>query len=161
MRNFQSCTIEAPAGQVAPLLATAGSSDDLVWPRRWPPQVFDRPPGVGARGGHAVIRYSITEYEPGSRVRYAFDPGSGIEGWHEFRLEPAGSGRCVVTHEINGRTTGGMLLGWPLAIRWFHEALVADLFDNLHRLTGHPPARPARWSLWVRFLRATLRRTKK
>ncbi|WP_206062902.1 hypothetical protein [Nocardioides piscis] len=42
----------------------------------------------------------------------------------------------------------------PLAVRWFHEALMQDLFDNAERqVTGTVAGRPARWSPWVRALR--------
>ncbi|MEV7907606.1 hypothetical protein AB0P04_38905, partial [Streptomyces anulatus] len=55
---------------------------------------------------------------------------------------------------IVGTVEGRMAVLWPLVIRWMHEALVHDLFDNAERAaTGRMSRRPARWSLWVRLLR--------
>ncbi len=38
-------------------------------------------------------------------------------------------------------------------MRWLHDAVVEDLFDRAERALGTGPARPARWSPWVRALR--------
>ncbi|MFD2119476.1 SRPBCC family protein [Streptomyces cirratus] len=103
--------------------------------------------------GHGRIRYEVSAYEPGTRVRFTFTPGLGLEGHHEFVVVPDGPARCEVVHTASGRLAGKMRLVWPLAIRWLHEALLADLFDNIEReATGHL-VRPARWSPWVRLLR--------
>ncbi|GIG63147.1 hypothetical protein Lfu02_75190 [Longispora fulva] len=159
MRNIQSRTIKAPPTTVADLLAGLGGPDDQLWPSSWPPQRFDRPPGVGARGGHSSIRYTVTEWEPGRRARYTFDHGLGIDGWHEFRLTADGPDTCTLTHEIRARTRGKVILSWPFAVRWLHEALVADLFDNAQRHCEGVAVRPARWSPWVRLIRAARRRS--
>lgn len=53
-----------------------------------------------------------------------------------------------------------MRLLWPLLVRWFHEALVRDLFDNLERtVTGRLADPPARWSRWVVAMRHIHART--
>jgi hypothetical protein len=47
-----------------------------------------------------------------------------------------------------------MRWAWPLMVRWLHEALVQDLFDNAERrVTGTLAGRRARWSPWVRAMR--------
>jgi hypothetical protein len=46
-----------------------------------------------------------------------------------------------------------MLLVWPLAIRWLHDACLEDLLDRAGAEVGSPAASPSRWSPWVRVLR--------
>jgi hypothetical protein len=54
---------------------------------------------------------------------------------------------------IEGRLTGVARLTWPLAIRWAHDSVLEELFDNAERAAGAEPERPARRSAWVRLLR--------
>ncbi|WP_344654410.1 DUF2867 domain-containing protein [Cryptosporangium japonicum] len=130
-----------------------GSPDDTLWPRRWPPLTFDRPLQVGASGGHSAIRYTVVEYDPGRRVRCAFDPAIGVRGHHEFRAEPLADDRVRVVHECDATLHGRMRLLWPLAIRWLHDALIEDALDNAERTTTGTVGRPHHWSTWVRLLR--------
>ncbi|MET9696119.1 SRPBCC family protein [Streptomyces sp. NPDC006529] len=160
MQNVQERTIDAPATEVGALLDRLGTPDDRIWPApAWPPLVLDAGPAVGSRGGHGRIAYAVVAYEPGRRIRFAFAPGRGLDGHHEFVVIPQGPERCRISHVARGRLEGRMRLLWPLMIRWLHEALLQDLFDNLQRAaTGHLP-RPARWSLRVRLLRRALSRS--
>ncbi|MFI9009715.1 SRPBCC family protein [Actinosynnema sp. NPDC053489] len=125
-----------------------------LWPAdRWPPLVLDRPLGVGADGGHGFVRYRCTAHEPGRRAEFAFGPTTGVAGTHVLEAVPGG-----LRHTLTGRPRGLMRLWWPLAVRWLHDALIEDLLDNAARAAGHPPVHPARWSTWVRLLRAAARR---
>jgi hypothetical protein len=45
---------------------------------------------------------------------------------------------------------------WP-PIRWLHDAVLEELLDRAGAAVGDPPARPARWSPWVRVCRRLLR----
>ncbi|GAA3840548.1 hypothetical protein GCM10022243_03670 [Saccharothrix violaceirubra] len=120
-----------------------------LWPAdHWPPLRLDRPLGVGADGGHGFVRYTCTAYEPGARVEFTFAPGLGLVGTHTLYVVPGG-----LRHVLRGKATGSMRLWWPLAIRWLHDALMEDLFDNAEKAAGRTPARPVRWSWWVRKLR--------
>ncbi|MFD1149789.1 SRPBCC family protein [Saccharothrix hoggarensis] len=137
---------------------SAGLVDRVVelWPSdRWPALVLDRPLGVGADGGHGFVRYRCTDHVPGQRAEFTFDPRIGVTGTHVLEAVPGG-----LRHTLTGRTSGLMRLGWPLAVRWLHDALIEDLFDNAAHAAGHPPVRPRRWSPWVRLLRAAARRRK-
>ncbi|PSL58012.1 hypothetical protein B0I31_101227 [Saccharothrix carnea] len=125
-----------------------------LWPSdRWPPLVLDRPLGVGADGGHGFVRYRCTDYVPGQRVEFTFARSLGVDGGHVLEAVPGG-----LRHTLTGRPRGLMRLGWPLAVRWLHDALLEDLLDNAARAAGHPPVHPARWSPLVRLLRAVARR---
>lgn len=154
MQNIQRRTIDAPGADVGALLDLLSTPQDRIWPApAWSPLHLDAGLAVGSRGGHGRIRYAVTEYEPGRRVRFAFAPGLGLSGYHEFLVVPDGPERCQVVHTAAGRVEGRMRLVWPLVIRWLHEALLHDMFDNIERAaTGRLP-RPARWSPWVRLLR--------
>lgn len=45
-------------------------------------------------------------------------------------------------------------LAWPLAFRPLHDAVLEDALDRAGLATTGRVARPARWSPYVRFLRA-------
>ncbi len=123
-----------------------------LWPADWPKLRLDRPLGIGADGGHGFVRYRCTGYEPGKRLEFTFSPGLGLIGTHVFEAVPGG-----VRHTLRGRPIGWMRLWWPLAVRWLHDALIEDLFDNISVSAGQR-IEPARWSGWVRLLRAAARR---
>ncbi|MFD9353870.1 SRPBCC family protein [Streptomyces sp. NPDC060031] len=154
MQNFQQRLIDAPAAEVGALLDRLGSPQDLIWPTpAWSPLSLDAGLAVGSSGGHGRIRYSVAAHEPGRRVRFTFAPGLGMTGYHEFLITPEGPARCRVSHTAAGRLEGKMLLMWPLVIRWLHEALLQDVFDNIQRAATHHLPHPARWSARVRLLR--------
>jgi hypothetical protein len=157
MRNAHERALPAPAARVGALLDRLAGPDDLLWPApAWPALRLDRPLGVGASGGHGPVRYRVSEYEPGRRVRFTFDPAIGLEGYHELRVVPDGADRCRLVHVLEGRPHGSALLSWPLAVRWLHDGLIEDALDNAELAVTGTVARPARRSAWQRFLRARL-----
>jgi hypothetical protein len=135
------------------LLDGLSSRPDPLWPEGpWPPMRFDRPLGVGADGGHGPIRYRVEQYEPGRRAAFRFTGPPGLTGTHEWRVAAAGDG-CSLRHAIAGRTTGAMLLAWPLVLRPLHDALIEDALDKAEQTLTGGVARPRSWSWWVRLLR--------
>lgn len=154
MRNVHERTIDASAEEVGALLDRLGQAGDPLWPApAWQPMRLDRPLQVGADGGHGPIRYWVSGYEPGRRVRFTVHPKCGIDGHHEFTVEPLGEHRCVVRHVLAGQPSGLMRALMPLAVRWLHDAVLEDLLDNAERAATGQVARSARWSPWVRLLR--------
>jgi hypothetical protein len=161
IRNVHARELHASAGEVGALLDSLGSSDDRLWPHRWPKLRLDGALAVGAAGGHGPIRYSVERYEPGRRIVFRFAPGLGIDGTHGLEVEPhARDGCSVVRHVLEGRLYGLAQLRWPVAVRWLHDALVEDLLDRAELEVQGSVARPARWSPWVRLLRGFLSRTR-
>jgi hypothetical protein len=155
VRNVHERLVQAPLDEVGPLLDTLGGPGDRIWPSpAWPPMVLDRPVAVGAAGGHASFRYRVTRHEPGRLVEFTADPGQFLQGTHTFTAEPAGPTATVLRHVLDARVSGPMRPAWPLAVRWLHDAVVEEIFDNAERAVGHEPARPARRSPWVRFLQS-------
>ncbi|MBI3926175.1 MAG: SRPBCC family protein [Armatimonadetes bacterium] len=154
IRNVHSRRMPVPVQDAGRLLDLLGGPDDPLWPRKkWPALRLDRPLGAGARGGHGPIRYFVEEYLPGRRVTFRFERPGLIRGVHYFQVRPAETG-CVLEHAIEAWPGWYGWLLWPVAVRWLHDALIEDALDNAEKaLTGAVP-RPARWSPWVRWLRA-------
>lgn len=153
MRNIHERRVSAPAGRVGKLVDGLGGRRDRLWPPGpWPPMRLDRPLAVGARGGHASVRYEVTAHEPGRRVEFTFAPGGDAVGTHTFTVTPTGEHQAVLRHEMVARFTGRMRLGWPLVVRWLHDALLEDLLDRAEDAVGVPPVRRAQHSAWVRLL---------
>lgn len=154
IRNIHERVINAPIESLGVLLDTLGQKGDRLWPSRsWSPMVLDRPLALGADGGHSNIRYYVSEYEPGRRVRFTFRPGTGIVGAHELSLNALGDERSRIRHVLIGRTSGVMRLMFPVMVEPVHDAVVEDLFDNAEREATGLVARPATWSPRVRVLR--------
>ncbi|NED95580.1 DUF2867 domain-containing protein [Phytoactinopolyspora alkaliphila] len=154
VRNTHERVIPASAEALGELMSTLGSDDDKLWPSpAWLAMRLDRPISVGADGGHGPIRYWVSEYEPGRRVRFTFHPETGIDGFHELVIEPLPDGNVVLRHFAEGAPRGVTRILWPVAIRPMHDAVVEDLLDNAERHTTGGVERPATWSRWVRILR--------
>lgn len=158
VRNVHEREIQAPAAAVGALLDRLSAEDDPIFPVPvWDPMRFDRPLGVGARGGHGPVAYEVTEYEPGRRVR--FDGTPPWDGYHELTVEPLGDGRCRVRHVLEMEFPGLMRLAWLAAIRPVHDTMIEELFDNIelaatgslpHRVRHSPRVRLLRKALWAR-----------
>jgi hypothetical protein len=155
MINMQRRVIAAPVTVLGRLHDRLAGPDDPLWPATDGEQIrLDRPLGVGARGGHGPFRYTVVAYEPGLRVRWEFAAGSPLDGYHELWVRSVGHDRAEMVHILVARARGAMLLLWPLATRWLHQALIADLLDNAERAATGTVRRPARHSWWVRLLRS-------
>jgi hypothetical protein len=95
-------------------------------------------------------------------MTFEFAPSSGLQGTHSFTVEPGPlAGTCLLRHEIRGRASLAAKLRWVLAIRWLHDVVVEELLDNAERAASKPPARPLRWSPWVRLIRRVMMPTSK
>lgn len=150
--NVHERWVRAPRERLASALDALGGPEDELWPSpAWFPMVLDRPLAVGARGGHATIRYAVIEHDPGRRVRFAFRPGRGLDGWHEFTLTDAQDG-CVLRHELRVRPSARMRQLVDCVIAPLHDALLEDLLDRAELLATGRLRRRARWSPWVRML---------
>lgn len=153
MRITHERTITAPATVVGGLLDRLGRPGDPLFPSPpWLPMQLDRPLSIGADGGHGPIRYWVSDYEPGRRVRFTFHPEAGLDGYHELAVEPRGRGRCVIRHTLDGSGRGWVRVVAPVVLRPLHDAVVEDMFDNAELAATGRVGTPARWSWWVRLL---------
>lgn len=136
------------------LLDRLAGHDDALWPAAaWPALRLSHGLEVGSAGGHGPIRYTVSAYVPSVSVRFTFDPAIGLRGYHEFVVEPVDERHSRLVHTIVARTNGAMVLRWPLAVRWLHEALLEDLLDNAERAATGLVIRPARHGVAVSLLR--------
>lgn len=153
VHNVHERELPVPAHEVAALLDRVGGPDDPLWPSpAWAPMVMDGPLADLPAGGHGPVRYRVTAYDPGRKVEFTFGPELGIDGTHVLSVEPAGSDRSILRHVMDARTRGWMRLVWPLVVRPAHDAVLEDLLDRAEVALGVGPARPARWSPWVRVI---------
>src|SRR5687768_9835381 len=109
IESIHTRELSASAEELGELVDTLAGPDDKIWPiERWPndPIGFDRPLAVGARGGHGPIRYTIAAYEPGRRIAFEFEPGTGLRGGHRIEVEPVANRRVRVHHVLEGEVKG-------------------------------------------------------
>ena len=154
VRNVHERLFPLPLAVVGALIDSLASRDDRLWPRdKWPPMRFDRPLAAGAVGGHGPIRYSVEEYRPGESILFRFSAPPGFNGTHRFEAEER-QGATVLRHVLEMHAAGRALLSWSLYIRPLHDACVEDCMDRATVSLGIALERPARWSIYVRLLRA-------
>jgi hypothetical protein len=155
--NVHEREFSAPPEEVGALIDSIASKDDRLWPlEKWPPMRFDRPLSVGAVGGHGPVRYTVEEYQPSQRIVFRFTAPRGFNGSHRFEVEERG-GKTVLRHVIEMCAEGPALLSWPLAVRALHDACLEDCLDRATVSLGIDLAKPARWPVYVRLLRAGMR----
>lgn len=156
VRNVHARALPAPADRVGVLLDRISAADDPLFPSpAWAPLLLDRPLAVGSAGGHGPVRHSVAEYEPGRRIRFAFDPPGN--GFHELSVEPLGPGRCLLRHVLEQDMRGTERLAWRCAVRAVHGTVVEELFDNAESAVTGTPVRRTRRSRYVRLLQRLAR----
>lgn len=156
--NVHERVFEAPAAAIGELLDGLSSAQDRLWPRdRWPAMRLDAALGLGASGGHGPIRYSVSEYEPGRRVCFAFTAPRGFAGTHRFEVEAVDEASARLRHVVEMEARWPASLSWPLVFRPLHDSLLEDCLDAAARGLGDVP-RDAAWSLRTRLLRLVLSR---
>ena len=141
------------------LLDSLSSKDDKLWPYdRWSPMKFDRPLGIGAVGGHGMIRYVVEEYRTGHFVSFRFTEPQGFIGTHAFDLQEFSPGVVRIRHVIRMKLKGAARIWWPLVIRWLHDALIEDAFDKAEAYISSQAIKQGTLSLRVRLLRRLFKR---
>lgn len=151
--NVHQRLLHATPQQVGTLIDSLASRNDGLWPgKAWPRMKLDRPLGVGADGGHGMIRYRVESYTPGQAVRFRFISPQGFDGWHGFDVLEATAAHSVLEHRIEMSASGKALLLWLLAIRPLHDACVEDALSQAQVSLGNTPL-AVPWSLRVRVLR--------
>jgi len=118
---------------------------------------LDRPLQEGAKGGHGPIRYQVTQFEPGRRVRFQFTGPSGFDGFHEFKLILRFPEETIIRHALRMNASGQALFTRPIIFRPLHDALIEDSFNKAEGQLGLS-ARESDWSGWARILRFLLKK---
>lgn len=152
VRNVHRRTLPIPVMKAEGLLRSLASHEDAMWPGdRWWPQRFEGGLVPGSKGGHGPVRYRV-ESVTARQVVYRFPQRGWFRGTHRFELREY-SGGSELVHTLEGTTHGIGLVVWPLLVRPLHDALLEDVLDRAERSAGQEPARPNRYSAYVRLLR--------
>jgi hypothetical protein len=158
--NIHKRIIEQPVTEVATLFTTLSTENDMMLAtNRWSLMKLDKGLQVGSKGGHGLIKYFVTEYQPEKSITFQFDM-TGFEGFHRFSLIQLGSDKTELSHTINMTTTGSATLKWALAIQWLHDAYIEDGFDKVE---DHfkMERRRSNWNFYVRLLRKVMKLKRK
>jgi hypothetical protein len=154
--NVHERLLPVPVAQAGALLDSLSGPADRLWPLElWPPMRLNAGLAQGSTGGHSMIRYTVSEYVPGRRVEFEFQPMphlASFRGRHYFEVL-AGQRGALLRHTIDVETTPRTWLYWKLFVEHVHDAVLEDAFDKAERELGLSHPRRSRWSLHVRFLR--------
>lgn len=151
--NQHQRLIESSCAEVGTLVDSLASDEDRLWPiASWPKMKFEKPLGIGAKGGHGPIRYFVETYVRGKSIGFRFMSPRGFRGYHRLDVIEESPSRCLLKHTLEMNTTGLAILSWPLIFRPLHDALIEDAFATAQLNLAISP-RIIPWSYWVKFLR--------
>ncbi len=151
VRNVHERRIAANGEEVRRMLDTLGTEGDLMWRTDLvPAMVMSDGPRVGSSGGHGLVRYHVTAFQPGERIEYTLDEGLGLAGTHTFTVS---SGEpTVIRHEIRGELSGVMRWAWGPIVEPTHDGVIEDVFDHVERVCTGEAHRRVRTPGWFRAL---------
>ncbi len=151
--NNHKRIISQPKKNVSKLFETLATSEDKIWPaNNWPAMRFKDGLKIGSRGGHGPIRYTVIEFEAGNHVAFKFTNPNGFNGVHELSIQPKSESSTEIQHVIKMNTDFRASLLWIFVIRWLHDALIEEAFDNVENYFSNRMNTP-KYNFWVRFLR--------
>lgn len=153
--NVHERVIAAPVAEVGMLIDSLSSADDRLWPRgEWPAMRLDSELSVGAAGGHGPVRYFVTGYEPGRRVKFQFTGPTGFNGSHSFTATSHSDESTLLRHELALSPRGAAVFTWPFFFRPLHNAVIEESFDRAQQECGSLPDVSYKPPLWTKMLRA-------
>jgi hypothetical protein len=132
--------------------------DESFWPHeKWPPRITPNPIKVGLPASHSngLVQYKVSEYIPGKRISYQFEPAgatAGLDGRHFLEII-ARHKYTVIRHIVDADCSLKMWLRWIVFIAPVHNAIIEDTFDKVENRINSNSNKYTRWSLWVKFLR--------
>jgi hypothetical protein len=91
----------------------------------------------------------VAAYEPGRRIAFDFEPGTGLRGGHRLEVQAAGDSTARLSHVLDAEADGIYRFVRPIFLG-MHDALVEDLLDKAELAATGRVARPARWPRWLR-----------
>ncbi|MDG5491400.1 hypothetical protein [Psychroserpens sp. SPM9] len=160
VKNRHKRIIQEPIENVSELFKTLATPEDKIWPKDyWPGMYFKDGLKVGNQGGHGIIRYTVEEFEEGRSVKFRFTKPDGFVGTHELSIYPVSKRSTKIIHVLKMKTSFKASIFWLVALRWLHNALIKDAFDNVENYFSMESANKSNlvpkhtYSFWVRFLR--------
>ncbi|MCA0153866.1 hypothetical protein [Winogradskyella vincentii] len=158
VNNIHKRTINQPKERLSVLIRTLATENDLIWPtRNWPSMRFKEGFKIGAKGGHGIIKYEIIKLKDGESIRFKFIKPEGFIGYHQLHLVGLSEIKTEIVHEIKMRTTFKATFFWLFIIRWLHNALIEEAFDNVENHFSVQQKNP-QYNYWVKFLRRAYNR---
>lgn len=151
--NSHKRIINQPKEKVSELFKTLATTNDKIWPsKNWPAMRFKEDLRIGSKGGHGRIRYEIVAFEQGSYIAFKFTKPEGFNGIHELSIKSISEDTSEINHIIKMNTTFIASFLWVFVIRWLHDALIEEAFDNVQNYFSEAH-KTTPYSLWVQFLR--------
>jgi hypothetical protein len=153
IHNLHRRTIRGDLDTVGALIDAIATPDDRLWPvHDQLPLKLDRGVTVGARGGHGPARYEVVAHQPRRWVRFEFSRPRAIVGFHEFSVQPVPEG-AVFQHLMSARLGPALWVGYPVALRPLHNAVIERALDNAELAgTGRLAGDPVQFGRYVRLL---------
>lgn len=152
--NCHKRIINQPKEKVSLLFDTLATSEDLIWPvQNWPAMRLKQGLKSGSQGGHGQIRYTVIEFKPRTSIKFEFTKPIEFKGTHELILLELSENVSELRHTIKMNTTFIASLLWLFVIRWLHDALIEEAFDNVENYFQNEE-KNIRYTLWVKILRA-------
>lgn len=150
--------LQQPIEIVSKLFTTLATSEDKIWPSdNWPAVNFKEGLHIGSRGGHGLIRYTVIDIKPGNYVKFKFTKPNGFVGTHELKLKSISNNASEIQHVIEMNTDFKAALLWSFVIRWLHNALIEEAFDNVENSLSLKQ-KTTTYNFWVRLLRKYYKR---
>lgn len=152
--NIHKRLVSQPEEEIVSLFQTLATSEDKIWPKKnWPSIRFENGLYMGSHGGHGRIRYTIIEFVEGRQIKFQFTKPNGFEGTHELFFRSISENNTEIIHEIHMNTTTlKATLLWVFTVRWLHDALIEEAFDNIENCFL-PQKKRTKYSIWVTLLR--------
>ncbi len=155
--NIHKRIIHQPKSVVNELIKTLATKEDKIWPtKKWPRMKLDQGLQEGSKGGHGPIGYFVQQYIPNERIRFQFTRPQKFVGFHQFEIESLNSEQTQITHTIDMDAKGTGILTWAIGVRWLHDALIEDAFDQIENHFSDQK-KESKWNLWVKTLRLFLK----
>ncbi|MDO6597504.1 hypothetical protein Q4512_11305 [Oceanihabitans sp. 2_MG-2023] len=157
--NVHKRKIKQPIENVSVLFNTIATNKDAIWPvKNWPAIRFNEGVKVKSKGGHGIIKYTIIAFEEGKSITFKFTKPDGFIGIHQLFLEIVSEKETEIIHEIRMHTsTFRASILWFFVIKWLHDALIEEAFDNVENHFMEVKKIP-RYNIWVQFLRNRYKR---
>lgn len=157
--NVHKRLLKGPIEVVSELFRSLATPKDKIWPKQnWPAIRFRNGLHVGSRGGHGRIRYTIIEYKEGKSIAFSFTKPEGFLGTHELSIRSVAENTTEIVHKIEMKTTTiKAVFMWIFVIRWLHDALIEEAFDNVENQFQYS-LKKTNYSVWVTLLRSAYKR---
>jgi hypothetical protein len=155
--NIHKRIINQAQSELNPIIKTLATKEDKVWPTKdWPRMKLDQGLQAGSKGGHGPISYVVQKYIPNELIQFRFTAPKNFVGIHQFEIESLNSNQTQITHTIDMDAKGTGILTWTIGVRWLHDALIEDAFDQIENQFS-TEKKQSQWNLWVKTLRFFLK----